>query len=75
MRLIESDPNIVQKAKNALISRYMQNQDTVRNNAVNPLLNSNGQEGEENLKTKVEESITNSKEKRKEYLESLGGEY
>ena len=75
MRLINDDPNIVQTAKNALISRYNQNQEIVRNNAVNPLLNSNGQEGEENLKTKVEESITNSKEKRKEYLESLGGEY
>ena len=75
MRLIESDPNIVQKAKNALISRYMQNQEIVRNNAVNPLLNNSGQEGEDNLKSKVEESITNTKEKRKEYLESLGGEY
>ena len=34
-----------------------------------------GEEGEDNLKTKIEESITNSKENRKEYLESLGGEY
>lgn len=74
MRLIENDPNIVQQAKNALISRYNQNQDVIRNNAINPLLNNSGDEGEENVKTKVEESITNSKEKRKEYLESLGGE-
>lgn len=74
MRLIESDPNIVQKSKNALISRYMQSQETVRNNVLNPLINSNGQEGEENLKTQIQESITNSKEKRKEYLDSLGAE-
>lgn len=74
MRLIESDPNIVQTAKNALISRYNQNKETVRDNAINPAISNSGQEGEENVKTKVEESITNSKEKRKEYLESLGGE-
>lgn len=75
MQLISDNPNIVQTAKNALISRYNQNQEKVRNNTINPLINSNGTEGEENLKSKVEESVTNSKEKRKEYLDSLGGEY
>lgn len=74
MQLINSNPNIVQIAKNTLISRYNANQGTVRNDVINPTINSNGQEGEENLKTKVEESITNSKENRKEYLQSLGGE-
>ena len=74
MQLIQDNPNIVQIAKNTLISRYMANQGTVRSNVINPLINSNGQEGEGNLKTKVEESITNSKESRKEYLQSLGGE-
>ena len=75
MQLINDDPNIVQKAKNELISRYNKNQGTVRNNTINPLINSNGTDGEENMKTKVQESITNSKENRKSYLESLGGEY
>lgn len=75
MQLINDNPNIVQTAKNALISRYNTNQGTVRNNVINPSINSNGEDGEENLKTKVEESITNSKENRKEYLDSLGGEY
>ena len=74
MQLISNNPNIVQVAKNTLISRYNANQGNVRNNVINPTINSNGQEGEENLKTKVEESITNSKENRKEYLQSLGGE-
>ena len=74
MQLINDNPNIVQTAKNALISRYNSNQGTVRNNVINPTINSNGEEGQENLKTKVEESITNSKENRKEYLQSLGGE-
>ena len=74
MQLINDNPNIVQIAKNTLIARYNANQGNVRNNVINPTINSNGQEGEENLKTKVEESITNSKENRKEYLQSLGGE-
>lgn len=73
MRLIENDPNIVQTAKNALITRYNQNKEVVRDNAINQAINKNGEEGEENVKTKVEESIKNTKEKRKEYLESLGG--
>ena len=75
MQLIEKNPNIVEESKQGLVKRYLENYERVRNGNINPLLNSNGQEGEENLKTKVEESITNSKEKRKEYLESLGGEY
>ena len=65
----------VRFVKNTLIARYNANQGNVRNNVINPTINSNGQEGEENLKTKVEESITNSKENRKQYLESLGGDY
>lgn len=75
MQLINDDPNIIQKAKNALISRYNVNQGTVRNNVINPSINSNGEEGEENLKSKVEESVTNTKESRLEYLDSLGGDY
>lgn len=75
MQLINDNPNIIQIAKNELISRYNSNQETVRNNVINPSINSNGEEGEDNLKTKIEESITNSKESRKEYLESLTGDY
>lgn len=74
MQLINDNPNIIQIAKNTLISRYNSSQGTVRNNVINPSINSNGEEGKDNLKTKVEESITNTKENRKEYLESLGGE-
>ncbi len=74
MQLIQSNPNIVQDAKNELIMRYNQNQ-RVRNEVINPSINSNGQEGEENLKSKINESITNTKANRKQYLESLGGDY
>ena len=75
VQLIQDNPNIVEVAKNALVYRYMNNNGVVRNNVINPSINRNGEEGEDNLKTKIEESITNSKENRKEYLESLGGEY
>jgi len=34
-----------------------------------------GQEGEDNLKTKVDESSSASKDERKQYLQSLGGQY
>lgn len=72
--LIESDPNIVTKAKNELISRYNSNSST-RNDVLNQAISNSGDEGEDNLKTKVEESITDSKENRKQYLQSLGGDY
>ena len=75
MKLIDTNPNIVREARNALIERYNNNAGTVRNDVINPSINNNGQEGEENLKTKVEESITTTKENRKEYLQSLGGDY
>ena len=74
MQLINSDPNIIQKAKNALIQRYNSNQESVRT-PINSAINGSGEDGQENLKTKVEESITNSKENRKKYLDSLGGDY
>ena len=40
---------------------------------INSNISSSGEDGKENLKTKIEESVTNSKENRKKYLESLGG--
>ena len=74
MQLINSDPNIVQKAKNALVQRYNSTQDNVRT-PINSAINSSGEDGQENLKTKVEESATSSKDNRKKYLDSLGGDY
>ncbi len=74
MELINSDPNIVQKAKNELVQRYMSSQDKVRG-TINSTINSSGEEGQENLKTKIEESVTNSKDNRKKYLDSLSGDY
>ena len=75
MRLIENNPNIINRAKNELIERYNENSSRVRNDSINSAINNSGEEGQENLKTKINEGITNSKESRKEYLESLGGDY
>ncbi len=75
MQLIQNNPNIIENAKNELIRRYNDVNKTVRNEVINPLISGNGQEGEENLKTKVNESSADSKEDRKEYLQSLGGDY
>ena len=72
MQLINSNPNIVQQAKQELVQRYMTDQERVRGN-INSNISSSGEDGKENLKTKIEESVTNSKENRKKYLESLGG--
>ncbi len=72
--LIQNNPNIIDKAKNELINRYSQNSN-VRNDAINSAISSSGEDGQENVKTKVQESITNSKEDRQKYLQSLGGDY
>lgn len=75
MKLIQSNPNIIDTAKNELIRRYNENYGIVRNEVINPSINSSGQEGEDNLKTKVDESSSASKDERKQYLQSLGGQY
>lgn len=70
--LIRNNPNIVEKSKITLINRYNSNAST-RNDVLNPSINT-GEEGQENLKTKVQESVTNTKETRQKYLQSLGGD-
>ena len=66
-RLIENDPNIVKTALNELRSRY--NRD-IRENYINSTISSQ-QDGSENEKTKMQESITNSQTSREQYLQSL----
>ena len=75
MQLIEKNPNVVEEARNGLVRRYLDTYERVRNSNINNSINNNGTEGEENVKTKVEESSANSKEQRKQYLQSLGGDY
>lgn len=68
LELINSDPNIVSEAKKELADRYNSGQ---RNGALNNAINASGEQGRTNVETKVQESITNTKQDRKEYLESL----
>ena len=66
--LINKDPNIVQEAKNELITRYNENKNTIR-----PGIESatNNDDAADNVVDKTEEEITGLKEKREEYIESL----
>ena len=73
LQLIEGNPNIVNEAKNALYTRYNDSQATQRTDIINRELENAGEQGQTNIQTKVEESITNSKSTRQQYLNSLAG--
>ncbi len=74
LQLLQSDPNIVEKSMNEIINRYNKNNSaTLRNKYINSVIDGQADEADSNLQTKMQESITNSKNSRKEYLESLAG--
>lgn len=70
MDLINSNPNIVQEAREALWLRY--NNSVQRNDVINPAVQT--EEAKTNYETSMEESITNSTTTRKEYLEGLSAQ-
>ena len=73
--LISNNPNIVERIKQEINARYNNNGSVqIRNEYINPTINSTGEEGNTNLQTKMDESIKNSQNSRKEYLDSLAGE-
>ena len=63
-KLISSDPNIVRKAINGIIEKRQEIRDTI-NSAVSKYGD------DDNVSTKIEESITSTEEARKNYLQSL----
>ena len=72
--LLQSNPNVLEKAMNEIKARYNSgNSAELRNNYINSVINSQGEQAQTNLETNMEESITNSKNTRKEYLDSLAG--
>ncbi len=74
-RLLESDPNILERAMNELSNRYNNtNAADLRNNYIDSVINEQGEQSSSNEETKMQESITNSKNSRKKYLDSLTGE-
>lgn len=68
--LIERDPNIVQEAKNKLLTVLNSNSALVR-----PGINSaiNNEDAADNVIEKTEDEITSLKEERELYIESIGG--
>lgn len=71
---LQSDPNILEKAMNEIRARYNNTNATdLRNNYINSTISSQGDEAQTNIETNMQESITNSQNSRKEYLDSLAG--
>ena len=72
--LLTSDPNILERALEAIRARYSENNSSsLRNDYINSAINSQGDQADTNIQTNMEESITNSKNSRQEYLDSLSG--
>ena len=70
--LLRSDSNILKEAMAALNARYSQgNLSELRNNYINSAISNAGDQAQTNAQQGMTESITNSKESRKEYLDSL----
>ena len=67
MQLINSNPNIVETARDALWNRYNIEQ---RNSVINPAVGN--EDAQDNYEENMEESITNAITRRQEYLEGLG---
>ena len=70
--LLQSDPNILESAMAVIRNRYNNgNSADLRNNYINSQIEQQGEQAQSNLETQMQDSITNSKNSRKEYLESL----
>ena len=71
-KLMDSDPNILTKAKAELVNRYNNGSlKDLRNQYINSALSNYGKD--ENVSTKMTERVTSTKENRKQYLQSLTG--
>ena len=71
-RLLENDPNILERAMQELSARYNENNSaTLRNDYINSAINAQADQTQTNIQTNMQESITNSQNSRKEYLDSL----
>ena len=66
--LLQSDPNVLESAMEAIRNRYNV---ALRNDYINNVINSNAEQADSNLQTNMEESITKSLEARQDYLDSL----
>ena len=69
--LIDKDPNVVSEAKKTLVQRYSSNLKDLRNRYINSTLNSNNPNEEDGYSSKLQESITSTKDARQKYIQSL----
>ncbi len=68
---LRNDPNIVEKAMTEIARRYSGEGNVAIREQINGQLNNENIDTQSNVQTKMEESVTNSKNTRKEYVESL----
>lgn len=71
-QLIQSNPNIIERAKQGLLNRFNA-MASERNNAINGAIQNSSEDGDTNVKTKVEQDQTNTKDNRKKWLDGLSG--
>ena len=69
--LIQSNPNIVDTAKQELRARYNADQ---RNNVINGAIQNNIDTGDESVRAGVEEDATTTRENRQDYLDGLAAQ-
>ncbi len=73
-KLLQNNPNILEKAMSEIANRYKEiNATELRNNYINNEISNQGDQAQSNIETNMQESTTNSKNSRKEYLDSLAG--
>lgn len=73
LQLIESDANIVQTAKNALIS-YYNNNSNIRNSIDNQIKTTDAEERKAAVQSSTSSETSTLSSQRQEYVQSLGGE-
>jgi len=75
--LIDKDKNVLAEAKAVLVQRYSSNLKDLRNKYINSALTSNNDENgseEDGYTSKLQESITSTKDARQKYIQSLTSE-
>lgn len=73
INLVQRDPNIVQEAKNAMISRYNENAGQIRGSINGELSQIEEDDRTTNLNAGVSSEVTTAQEQRQSYLDSLAG--
>ncbi len=71
--ILQNDPNVLEKAMNAIRSRYSSSDMTKLRSNINSIIEKEADQANANLETNMQESVTKSKNSRQEYLDSLAG--